>query len=151
MADMSVDVTEKVAAPAQNAAANDQEKVRVLTQERDAAKAENDDLRAKVKALEALMKEAEAKRIVEKAVAAGKISADMVEAAASPWVEVAVLDAKLAERLIDSIPAKAGNSNERVTVKRDPITDDEEAKLKRARELMGKENIDMFAALERID
>lgn len=151
MADMTVDVTEKVAAPAQNAAANEQEKVRALTQERDAAKAESDDLRAKVKELEGRMKEAEARRIVEKAVAAGKIAADMVDAAASPWVEVAILDAKLAERLIESIPAKAGNSNERVAVKRDPVTDEEEAKLKRARELMAKENIDMFDALERID
>ena len=130
----------------------DREKMQTLEAERDSAKAEADDLRARVKELEARMKEAEARRIMEAAVAGGKLAKEAIDAAGSPWLELAMLDARLAERIIATLPAKAGNNNSPIVVKEpSKVSDGDAAKLAAARDLMARESISLFEALERID
>lgn len=152
MADV-VDV--QAAKPAQSdnpIPAVDREKMETLEAERDSAKAEADDLRARVKELEARMKEAEARRIMEAAVAGGKLAKEAVDAAGSPWLELAMMDARLAERIIATLPSKVGNVATPIEVKepRKVIDGDDEAKLAAARDIMARESIGLFEALERI-
>lgn len=149
-----VESTVQAAQPAQNGnpiPAADREKMRTLEAERDSAKAEADDLRARVKELEARMKEADARRIMEAAVAGGKLAKEAVDAAGSPWLELAMMDARLAERIIATLPAKVGNDNRPLVVKEpQKVSSAEEAKLAVARQLMDREGITLFEALERI-
>lgn len=130
----------------------DREKMQTLEAERDSAKAEADDLRARVKELEARMKEAEARRIMEAAVAGGKLAKEAVDAAGSPWLELAMMDARLAERIIATLPSKVGNVATPIEVKepRKVINGSDEAKLAAARDIMAREGIGLFEALERI-
>lgn len=131
----------------------DREKMRTLEAERDNAKAEADDLRARVKELEARMKEADARRIMEAAVAGGKLAKEAVDTAGSPWLELAMMDARLAERIIATLPSKVGNINRPVEVSepRGRGASDDDAKMAAARDLMAREGITLFEALERID
>jgi chromosome segregation ATPase len=132
--------------------AADREKMRSLEAERDSAKAEADDLRARVKDLEARMKEADARRIMETAVAGGKLAKEAVEAAGSPWLELAMMDAGLAERIISTLPAKVGNVNAPLRVAEpQKAASGDDAKLAKARELVDREGISLFEALERMD
>lgn len=152
MADL--ESTVQAAQPAQSGnpiPAADREKMRTLEAERDSAKAEADDLRARVKELEARMKEADARRIMEAAVAGGKLAKEAVDAAGSPWLELAMMDARLAERIIATLPAKVGNDNRPIQVKEpQKVSSSEEAKLQAARDIMAREGIGLFEALERI-
>lgn len=153
MADI-VEVEEQVkTAPADNPIpAADREKMRVLEEERNAARVEADDLRARVKDLEGRMKEADARRVLEAAVAGGKLTKEAVEAAGSPWFELAINDAKLAARIIETLPSKVGNVNSPIEVKEPRrVAGAEDAKLAAARDMMDREGITLFQALERLD
>ena len=152
MADVVVEEKVETARADNPIPAADREKMRTLEAERDTAKAESDDLRARVKELEARIKEADARRVLEAAVAGGKLAKEAIDAAGSPWLEVAMIDAKLAERIINTLPAKIGNSNAVIEIKepRKVIDSGEEAKLAAARDLMAREGISLYEALERI-
>lgn len=149
-----VESTVQAAQPAQTGnpiPAADREKMRTLEAERDSAKAEADDLRARVKELEARMKEADARRITDAAVAGGKLAKEAVDAAGSPWLELAMMDARLAERIIATLPAKVGNDNRPIQVAEPrKVANSEDAKLAAARQLMEQEGITLFEALEKI-
>lgn len=153
MADVIVEEQVKEPARGDNPIpAADREKMRTLEAERDSAKAESDDLRARVKELEARIKEADARRVLEAAVAGGKLAKDVVEAAGSPWLELAMMDARLAGRIIDTLPSKVGNDNHPIEVTEPRrFAGDEDAKLAAARDIMAREGITLFQALERLD
>ena len=129
------------------------EKLRAVEAERDKAENELSTLYKRIDELEKRDKEREAKMVLEKAVAAGKLTADAIVAAGTPWTELAMVDVNLAQRIIDAIPAKVGNVTERVSIKsgmEKMPANDEDAKLSAARRIAKEQNISLYEALEKM-
>lgn len=129
------------------------EKLRAVEAERDKAENELSALYKRIDELEKRDKEREAKMVLEKAVAAGKLTADAIVSAGNPWTDLAMVDVNLAQRIIDAMPAKVGNVTERVSIKsgmeKIPASDDD-AKLAAARRVAKEQNISLYEALEKM-
>lgn len=129
------------------------EKLRAVEAERDKAQTELSAVYKRLDELEKRDKEREAKMVLEKAVAAGKLAGEAIAAAGNPWTDLAMMDVRLAERIIEALPAKVGNVAERVSVKSSyevPVND-EDAKYKMAERVAKEQGVSLYEALERID